>query len=74
MPQQTTPATLLDEQRCQITVLSAIDPTGAAMPGPQSPRRHQGTFAEGEAAPVDHPEDTDVGAFAQGEEAGGASS
>ena len=44
------------------------------MPGPQSPRRHQGTFAEGEAAPVDHPEDTDVGAFAQGEEAGGASS
>jgi hypothetical protein len=33
----------------------------------KSPRQ-QGTFAEGEADPQDHPEDTRVGTFAQGEE------
>jgi hypothetical protein len=29
--------------------------------------RHKGTFAEGEADPEDHPEETLVGTFAEGE-------
>jgi hypothetical protein len=74
MPQPITPATLFDEQRCQINVLSAIDPRGAAMPDRQSHRRHHGTFSEGECDPMKHPEDEHGGTFAQREEAGGAES
>jgi hypothetical protein len=40
---------------------------GPAMSTSQSPDRHQGTFAEGEADPKKYPEEKDVGTFAEGE-------